>query len=261
MKSKMALFDEILEILQRKGYPMVEETYAKVQYFLEGLRDQNQYQSLQDVREWFQKQRNECGMEVSKIGINELQNWKIDQKNGNIAHESGEFFTVIGVKVVSTLRREVVGGWTQPMFDQREGGILGVLCQNFNGVRHYLIHAKAEPGNINKILLSPTLQATFSNLKQAHGGKKPKFAEYFETVEQQNTRENNKVNVLYSRWQTEDGGRFFLKSNKNMLVQLDEGEKIEIPPDYSWLTMYQLKQLLQNDNVVGHHLRSVISVL
>ena len=257
----MAVFNEILNVLEKKEYKIDSNTIVRVHQLLECLKDENNFHTLPEVLEWFRKRRNECGMEASKIGINQLEKWNIDQKTGNIVHESGEFFTVIGVKVVSTLHREVVGGWTQPMFDQKEGGILGVLCQNFNGVRHYLIHAKAEPGNIGKLLLSPTLQATFSNLKQAHDGKKPKFAEYFEYVEETGGKKNNKIKVLYSQWQTEDGGRFYLKTNKNMLAELDEHEKIAVPPDYLWLTMYQLKQLLQHDNIVGHHLRSVIAHL
>ena len=34
------------------------------------------------------------------------------------------------------------------------------------------MQAKIEPGNINKIQLSPTIQATKSNFTQKHGGRK-----------------------------------------------------------------------------------------
>ena len=192
-------------------------------------------------------------MVVSEIGINELEKWKIDPETGNIVHDSGEFFTVTGVRVSHTTKREVAGGWTQPMIKQKEGGILGILCKKFKGVPHYLIHAKAEPGNVHKLQLSPTLQATYSNLRRAHGGKKPHFSEYFENTDQ--------VKVLYSQWLAEDGGRFYLKSNKNMLVEVDENQEIVVPSDYIWLTMYQLKQLLKYDNLVGPHVRSIISWL
>ena len=41
------------------------------------------------------------------------------------------------------------------------------------------MQAKIEPGNINKIQLSPTIQATKSNFTQKHGGRKPNYLEYF----------------------------------------------------------------------------------
>ena len=56
---------------------------------------------------------------------------------------------MIGVKVSNTFDREVgKKGWTQPMIGKNPGGILGILMKRINGVPHYLLQAKAEPGNI-----------------------------------------------------------------------------------------------------------------
>ena len=41
------------------------------------------------------------------------------------------------------------------------------------------MQAKIEPGNVNKIQISPTIQATKSNFMQTHGGKAPAYLEYF----------------------------------------------------------------------------------
>ena len=43
----------------------------------------------------------------------------------------------------------------------------------------YLLQAKAEPGNINKIQISPTVQATKSNYTRVHGGKEIPYLRYF----------------------------------------------------------------------------------
>ena len=58
---------------------------------------------------------------------------------------------------------------------QNENGILGIIRKKFNKEYRYLLQAKLEPGNINKLQLSPTVQATESNYKRVHGGKKQKF--------------------------------------------------------------------------------------
>lgn len=252
-------FNEIIEVLQKNNYEIDDEVHVRVKQLVECLKDENKFQTLAQVKAWLQDQREKCPMETSEMPIHDLEKWKVDPDTGNITHDSGGFFSVMGVRVSNTVNREVVGGWTQPMIKQVEG-ILGILCCNFNGVRHYLIDAKAEPGNIHKLQLSPTVQATFSNLKQLHGGKKTKFAEFFEESEEV-LKAKPGVKVIYSQWLAEDGGRFYLKVNKNMLVEIDEKVEISVPSNFIWLTMYQIKQLLKYDNLVGPHVRSIIAHL
>jgi len=165
-----------------------------------------------------------------------------------ISHDTGKFFSIIGVKVSGAKGREV-NSWTQPMMKQNECGILGIICQKKEGVMRYLLYAKYEPGNMHKLQLSPTLQATASNLGLAHGGKKPLFVEYFE---------GNKGKVLVDAESVEDGGRFYLKTNRNIVVEISENEKIQVPDDFIWVTLPQFKRLLRMDVVVNSLVRSVM---
>ena len=114
---------------------------------------------------------------------------------------------------------------------------------------NYLLWAKFEPGTIAGLQLSPTLEATESNLKRAHGGKKPLFAEYFEG--------GGRGKVLVSVVEVEDPGRFYHKTNRCMIVEAPENEEIAIPEDYIWLTLNQIKKLLKIDNVVNALARCV----
>ena len=74
--------------------------------------------------------------------------------------------------------KERLKSWDQPFIKQigYKGGIIGLVRTIINGVPHYLIEAKFEPGNYNEIQLSPSLQATYSNLNRVHLGSKPKVA-------------------------------------------------------------------------------------
>ena len=246
--------DKIREILEKEGYQIDSETNSRIQTMLNSIRDDNQLYKLDYVIEWFNKKREESDMLVEEVGINDLDKWNIDGNSGNIRHESGGFFEVIGVKVSNTFDREVgKKGWTQPMIAKNPGGILGILMKKINGVSHYLLQAKAEPGNIGKLQLSPTLQATTSNLLKAHGGSKPLFAEYFD--------EPKNAKIIYAKWQSEDGGRFHLKSNYNMIVEVDEQTDLEIPDSFIWVTLFQIKQLMKIENFVGPHVRGIISYL
>ncbi len=246
--------DEIKEILEKNGYDLDSDTILRVQTMLESIRDDNQINKLDYVIDWFNKKREESDMIVEEIGINELDKWNVDPNSGNIKHESGGFFEVIGVKASNTFDREVgKKGWTQPMIAKNPGGILGIIMKRINDIPHYLLQAKAEPGNIGKLQLSPTLQATTSNLLKAHGGARPLFAEYFD--------DENNPKIIYAKWQSEDGGRFHLKSNYNMIVEVKEDEELKIPDSFIWVTLYQIKQLMKIENFVGPHVRGIISYL
>ena len=247
--------EEIKNILEKNGYDVNLDTILRINTMIESIRDDdNQINTLDYVINWFNKKREESDMTVQEIGINDLDKWDVSSTTGNISHESKGFFEIIGVKVSNTFDREVgKKGWTQPMIANNPGGILGLLMKKFNGIPHYLIQAKAEPGNIGKLQLSPTLQATTSNLLKAHGGKKPLFAEYFD--------EEENLNIVYAKWQSEDGGRFHLKSNYNMIVEVNEDEELTIPDYFIWVTLFQIKQLLKIENFVGPHIRGIISYL
>jgi oxidase EvaA len=248
------IIEKIKSILEENGYELDFDSIERVKIMLELLRDDNQINKLDYVIEWFNKKREESDMVVEEIGINELDKWNVDPNSGNIEHESGGFFEVIGVKASNTFDREVgKKGWTQPMIAKNPGGILGIIMKRINDIPHYLLQAKAEPGNIGKLQLSPTLQATTSNLLKAHGGSKPLFAEYFD--------EENNPKIIYAKWQSEDGGRFHLKSNYNMIVEVKEDEELKIPDSFIWVTLYQIKQLMKIENFVGPHVRGIISYL
>ena len=248
------IIDKIKSILEKEGYETNSETISRIQIMLDSIRDDNQINKLDHIIEWFNKKREESGMLVEEIPINDLDKWNVNDISGDITHESGGFFEVIGIKVSNTFDREVgKKGWTQPMIANNPGGILGILMKKINDVPHYLLQAKAEPGNIGKLQLSPTLQATTSNLLKAHGGTKPLFSEYFD--------EPKNAKIIYAKWQSEDGGRFYLKSNYNMIVEVDNNEDIIIPDSFIWVTLFQIKQLMKIENFVGPHIRGIISYL
>ena len=207
---------------------------------------------ISHIIKWLEEKRKNCDIETEEIGINNLDKWHVHPETGVISHNSEKFFSIIGVKVSGAENREV-SSWTQPMMKQQETGILGLITKKINGVKHYLLYAKYEPGNTHKIQLSPTLQATESNLKLAHGGKKPRFAEYFEDQE--------KAKVLTSVVSVEDGGRFYLKTNRNMVAEVSENELNEIPDEYIWVNTIQLKKLLKIDNAVNSLVRSIVGSL
>ena len=112
------------------------------------------------------------------------------------------------------------------------------------------MQAKIEPGNINNIQLSPTLQATKSNYTRIHQGKSPLYLEYF-------YKSGTKYPIILDQLQSEQGARFLHKRNRNIIIEIDE--EIPVYDDYCWLTLGQIKKLMTFDNLVNMDLRTVIS--
>ena len=242
--------EKLKQFIEEQGYTLSDEVTTLVEQLVDTLEAPET--DVTEIVQLIQRKSAEYTGKAEEIGIKDLQKWYVDPVTGNIHHDSGKFFSIIGVRIHAAVGREVVS-WTQPMIKQNECGILGILCQKKNGVRHYLLYAKYEPGNMPKIQLSPTLQATASNLKQVHGGKKPLFAEYFE--------DGGKGKILTSVEGVEDGGRFYLKTNRSMVIEVDENEQINAPDDYIWLTFPQLKKLLKIDGLANSLTRTVIGSL
>jgi len=201
------------------------------------------------VKGWLDQQRMQTQLHSSIIPLSQMDKWQIQDTTGDITHESGRFFTITGLSIRHQLYKEE-SIWDQPIIDQPEVGILGLLVKSINGVLHFCIQAKEEPGNINAVQLAPSFQATFSNYSKVHGGKAPHFIDYF--------LKPDKNKILYSNLQTEDGGRFLAKFNRNMIVMAGD-ELTDLPPNFIWLTLRQIRALIEQDNCVNSCMRSLLA--
>mgnify|MGYP006073712875 FL=1 len=216
---------------------------------MSALSEDGQINQYEDIMSWIHDRRDSIKVAIEQVPLTELDNWNLDEKTGDIVHRSGKFFSIEGLGIKTDWGN--VSEWEQPIINQPEVGILGILSKKINGVLHFLMQAKIEPGNINTVQISPTLQATKSNYTQVHKGNKPLFLDYFNGT--------NKVEVLLDQLQSEQGGRFLKKRNRNIIIKIKDSENIEFPKDFIWLTLKQIKDLMREDNIVNMDTRTVIS--
>jgi oxidase EvaA len=101
------------------------------------------------------------------------------------------------------------------------------------------------------VQLSPTLQATHSNYTRVHQGRVPPYLNYF-------LRPSGHTTIVDSL-QSEQGGRFYRKRNRNMVLEISE--EIDVLPDFHWLTLAQIQQLMYEENIVNMDTRTVIGCL
>lgn len=200
-----------------------------------------------DFPAWLAQRARAHRFTVDRIPFDELDGWSFAPETGNLGHHSGRFFTVEGLSV--TVDEGAVRSWQQPIIRQPEVGILGLLAKEFDGVLHFLMQAKMEPGNRNLLQLSPTVQATRSNYTGVHRGAGVKYLDYF-------TRPG-RADVLTDVLQSEHGSWFYRKFNRNMLVEAT-GE-VPLEEDFCWLTLGQIGELMHRDNLVNMDSRTIIA--
>jgi len=224
---------------------------TEIEFFKSALQKDSKMTPTSTILPWIEDQKRNVKTVVKNMPLDQMKAWKFDVKTGNIVHDSGKFFSIEGIRIETNWGK--VEKWDQPIINQPEVGFLGILTKNFSGILHFLMQAKIEPGNINNVQLSPTLQATKSNYTKVHKGKSPHFLEYFNG--------EKKVDILLDQLQSEQGARFLKKRNRNMIIEVREDKLIDIPSNFIWMTLGQLKELIRIDNVVNMDTRTVISAI
>ncbi len=203
-----------------------------------------------EFADWFAGRREAHAFQVDRIPLDALEGWSFDDRTGNLVHHSGRFFTVEGMHVTVTDGQRHQE-WHQPVIRQPEIGILGILAKEFDGVLHFLMQAKMEPGNPKLLQLSPTVQATRSNYTKVHQGADVRYLDYFTTT--------RRSRVVADVLQSEHGSWFYRKSNRNMIVEaLDDVPEHD---DFRWLTLGQINELLHHDNIVNMDSRTVLACM
>lgn len=204
---------------------------------------------LAEFRRWFTRQARIHRYAVDRVPFSALSGWRFEAGSGDLVHESGGFFAISGLRVRTDFRRP--REWTQPVIVQPEIGLLGILVKRFDGVPHLLMQSKMEPGNVNTLQLSPTVQATRSNYTGVHRGRRVPYVEYFMGP--------RRGTVLADSLQSEQGWWFLHKRNRNMVVETRD--EVPLLDGFQWLTLPQLGELLTSDNLVNMDSRTVLSTL
>lgn len=212
------------------------------------LTQYNPFNSTDELKRWIEERNREVNVKVERIPFALLEKWHFEA-DGSLHHDSGRFFSISGIDVKTDFGS--IRHWQQPIILQPEVGYLGILTKEIDGVLYCLMQAKIEPGNVNCVQISPTLQATKSNYSRIHEGKSPNYLEYFVNAKPEE--------IILDQLQSEQGARFLRKRNRNIIIKVN----CEVPvlPDFKWMTLGQIKELMGCDNLVNMDTRTVLSGL
>lgn len=203
--------------------------------------------SMDEIMRWIQEKNADVKVNVEKVDFSYHGFWYYDEQDGYIRNLNNSFFQLAGYQEIEDDR--IIG--EQPIIIQNEIGYLGILCKVIDGTLNFLMQAKIEPGNINVVQLSPTIQATKSNFMGKHGGNIPAYLDYFVNSE--------KYTVLADQLQSEQASRFYKKRNRNMILLVED--EIDVDDSHKWMTLGQIKECMKKDNLVNMDTRSVLSCM
>jgi oxidase EvaA len=184
-------------------------------------------------------------MKNNIISVKKIKNW--NWVNNGLFHYSNNFFSIRPIIFKSNIKE--INNLQMPLIIQKEHGILGIIKKKINKIDKYLLQAKIEPGNINKIQLSPTVQATKSNYEKVHGGKNTRYLNFFL---------KNKFKIISKFKLSEQGSRFFKKKNYNYLLD-SLNYRIIKKKNYIWISKNDLIKASKKDNFLNMDTMSIIS--
>ena len=118
----------------------------------------------------------------------------------------------------------------------------------------FLLQSIAECGNMGVLQLGPTIQSTWSNIRRAHAGRRPPMLEVL-------TAEAG-VRIVYRANHNEEGGRFWKKSNENVVAFLDDEGVIQTNLKmFYWASLSQIRELALMDNVLNPFVKTILMPL
>ena len=211
------------------------------------IKKEGNVNSTQSILEWIKETNDKIEVHIEKVPLSKCAPWYYDYSSGTICNPNGNFFSISGIQEFydGELIKE------QPVIMQCEIGFLGIICKIIDGVLNFLMQAKIEPGNINKVQISPTIQATKSNFTKKHGGRQPAYLDYFVNA--------RKHTIIVDQIQSEQSSRFYKKRNRNIIILVED--EVEVLPSHKWMTLGQIKQLMKIDNLVNMDARTVLSCI
>ncbi|MEU5050263.1 NDP-hexose 2,3-dehydratase family protein [Streptomyces sp. NPDC021096] len=194
---------------------------------------------------WFTEVKSRHEVTTRQTSLRDIKGWQYGPER--ITHDSGLYFDIIGVSV-TTAGREVVE-WDQPMLFPHGQGVSAFVVKKFDGVTHLAVQARFQAGVQDAAELGPTVQCTPSNFPR----HPPRFLDYVLGA--------GADRVLFDSVLTEEGGRFYHSENRYMLIEAGEDFPVELPPDFCWASVHQLKALLRHSYYINVEARSLLACL
>jgi oxidase EvaA len=213
------------------------------------LSAQQAVNTTDSVLSWFTDVKTRYEMVTDRIPLNQVQRWEVTDTE--IRHTEVKFLSVIAVSVQAGSRE--VGQWTQPLFHAGREGLAALLVKPFDGVLHALVQGKLQAGHRDLMEIAPTVQCVTAAFRDIPADRRPPFLDYVMTAPQDRIR--------YDALLCEEGGRFYQRENRYMVIEVEDDFPADAPANYTWVSLRQIKQLIKFSNIFDMEARTLTCCL
>ena len=173
------------------------------------------------------------------VDIHKMDAWRLTDYD--LKTRGNRPFIVRQIHVTAKIRE--VPAWDQPIIDSNSCGYVDLICGRKKGTLQFLFRMRREPGLHDYVELSPTF------IQEPGIALKPK--------DDLVSRTNGKI--LIESLQSDEGGRFFQDTNRYRVI--DVGDAYEIDEGWYWLTLAEIKTLINKGSYFTNESRSALSLL
>ncbi|MBI4319791.1 MAG: NDP-hexose 2,3-dehydratase family protein [Chloroflexi bacterium] len=172
------------------------------------------------------------------IPLEELEGWKIT--DFGVAPCAKGPFVVRHIEVEARGREVPV--WDQPIIDSSDEGSVALICGRRGGILHFLFRGQGEAGLYHRVELGPSVDTGTGGIEAVDIP-----VDYPNAVLRAECR------------QSEEGGRFFQDVNHYRILDVDQA--LEVPFGWYWLTLAQIRTLLDGGGWLTNEARSALALL
>jgi oxidase EvaA len=201
------------------------------------------FEETTEAQVWLDLIRKKYPLTVEEIPLTELEGWEITDKR-ILRKKRTTQYSIMQISVESDERE--VSAWDQPIINANQQGLIGFICQEFDGVLHVLFEAAAQIGGHLGAELLPSVCYDGAELNDTQ----------FELYKLMVESENLIGECVYS----EEGGRFFQDDSWMGIVLVDD-LNIVLPENYCWLTLGQIRELSDDPHFFSDEARGALAVL
>jgi dTDP-4-dehydro-6-deoxy-alpha-D-glucopyranose 2,3-dehydratase len=201
------------------------------------------FRSSAEVADWLTGVRYRESLHAEDLSLSNLPGWEI--ADDEIRHERGLHFSVIQLRVHAPDRE--VTDWDQPLIAASHTGKIVLLVKEVDGVLNLLLRAEAQLGNAHGAELQPTFCDDNDDAPET-----PKAI--------RDLLNEKRVRKQFTFEGSDEGGRFFQCISRFDIRWLDSSVNPELPNEYAWLTLGQIRELLAGTDFISDESRSILSL-
>jgi oxidase EvaA len=202
-----------------------------------------------EIASWFTELKCAAGIDVRSIPLRGLPGWR--QSATAIHRDDGRFFSVVALEIEAPNRE--VPRWSQPIVRPCAAGTTAFVTGMIDGVLHFLVQARMEPGAFDMFEMAPTVQ----HLPGSGPAGEPDSLPPFHAL----LADASAAALRHRSIQSEEGGRFYHFQNHNIVVEHEAPERLELPRGYIWMTLGQVAEFLRYNNYFNIEARGLLACL